>query len=84
MRLLQHQPLVSRSLRLGRLSLQTQMLQCIVEVFVNLLRLLAGLQVREILTDLLDQLIQHLDCHLQRKHAQVEQIQADMDLCKYK
>ncbi len=63
-RLLQHQPLVSRSLRLGRLSLQTQVLQCIVEVFVNLLRLLAGLQVREILTDLLDQLIQDLDRHL--------------------
>lgn len=51
------QALVRRALGLGGLSLQAQVLQCVVEVFVDLLRLLARLQVGEVFPDLLDQLV---------------------------
>lgn len=61
---LQHQALVRRTLGLGRLSLQTQVFQRVVEVFVDLLGLLAGLQVGQILADLLDELVQDLNGHL--------------------
>lgn len=61
---LQHQALVRGPLGLRRLPLQTQVLQCVVEVLVDLLRLLAGLQVGQVLADLLDQLVQDLNGHL--------------------
>lgn len=54
---LKDQALIGRALGLGGLSLQAEMLQCVMEVFVDLLRFLAGLQVRKIFSDLLDQLI---------------------------
>lgn len=61
---LKDQALVGGPLRLRRLSLQTEVLQCVLEVFVDLLRLLAWLQVGKIFSDLLDELVQHLDSHL--------------------
>lgn len=54
---LKDQALVGRPLRLGGFSLQTQVFQCVVEVFVDLLRFLAGLQVGKIFSDLLDKLV---------------------------
>lgn len=61
---LKDQALVGGALRLRRLPLQAQVLQCVLEVFVDLLRLLARLQVGKIFPDLLDELVQHLDSHL--------------------
>lgn len=54
---LKDQALIGRTLGLRGLSLQAEMLQCVMEVFVDLLRFLTGLQVRKIFSDLLDQLI---------------------------
>lgn len=54
---LKHQALVRGALGLGRLPLQAEVLQCVVEVFVDLLRLLARFEVGEIFPDLLDQLV---------------------------
>lgn len=54
---LKDQALIGRALRLRGLSLQAKMLQCVVEVFVDLLRFLTRLQVGEIFPDLLDQLV---------------------------
>lgn len=54
---LKDQALVGGALRLRGLSLQAEMLQCVVEVFVDLLRFFTGLQVRQIFPDLLDQLV---------------------------
>lgn len=54
---LKDQALIGRSLRLGGFSLQAKMLQCVVEVFVDLLRFLTRLQVGKIFSDLLDQLV---------------------------
>ena len=54
---LKDQALIGGALRLRGFSLQAEMLQCVVEVFVDLLRFLAGLQVGEIFPDLLDQLV---------------------------
>lgn len=55
--ILKHQALVGRALRFGGLSLQAEVLQCVVEVFVDLLRFLARLQVWKIFPYLLDQLV---------------------------
>lgn len=54
---LKNQALIGRALGLGGLSLQTKMLQCVVEVFVDLLCLLTCLQVGKVFSDLLDQLV---------------------------
>lgn len=54
---LKDQALIGRALGLGGFSLQAEMLQCVVEVFVDLLRFLACLQVGKIFPDLLDQLV---------------------------
>lgn len=44
---------------------QTQVLQCVVKVFVNLFCFFSRLKVWEIFSDLLYKLIQNLNCHLQ-------------------
>lgn len=54
---LKDQALIGGALGLGGLSLQAKMLQCVVEVFVDLLRLLTRLQVGKVFSDLLDQLV---------------------------
>lgn len=54
---LKHQALIGGPLGLRGLPLQSQVLQCVLEVFVDLLRLLAGLQVGQIFPDLLDELV---------------------------
>lgn len=54
---LKDQALIDGALRLWGFSLQAKMLQCVVEVFVDLLRFLTRFQVRKILPDLLDQLV---------------------------
>lgn len=54
---LKDQALIDGALRLRGFSLQAKMLQCVVEVFVDLLRFLTCLQVGKILPDLLDQLV---------------------------
>lgn len=56
-RVLKDQALISRALGLRGFSLQAEMLQCVVEVFVDLLRFLTRLQVGKIFSDLLDQLV---------------------------
>lgn len=55
--ILKDQALVGGALRLGGLSLQAEVLQCVVEVFVDLLRFLACFQVGKIFSYLLDQLV---------------------------
>lgn len=54
---LKDQALVGGALGLRGFSLQAEMLQCVVEVFVDLLRFLTRLQVGKIFPDLLDQLV---------------------------
>lgn len=54
---LKDKALIGGALGLRGFSLQAEMLQCVVEVFVDLLCFLAGLQVGEIFPDLLDQLV---------------------------
>lgn len=56
-RVLKDQALISGALGLGGFPLQAEMLQCVVEVFVDLLRFLTRLQVGKIFPDLLDQLV---------------------------
>lgn len=41
------------------------MLQCVVEMLVNLLRFFTGLEIGEVFSDLLDKLVQNLNCDLQ-------------------
>lgn len=54
---LKDQALIGRALRLRGFSLQAKMLQCVLEVFVDLLRFLTSLEVGKIFPDLLDQLV---------------------------
>lgn len=54
---LKDQALIDGALRLRGFSLQAKMLQCVVEVFVDLLCFLTCLQVGKILPDLLNQLV---------------------------
>lgn len=54
---LKDQALIGGALRLWGFSLQPKMLQCVVEVFVDLLSFLTRLQVGKIFPDLLDQLV---------------------------
>ena len=56
---------VDGPLGLGRLPPQAQVLQRVVEMLVDLLRFLTGLEVGEVFSDLLDELVQHLNRDLQ-------------------
>lgn len=61
----QDEAFVNGPLWLRGLAPQAQMLQCVVEMLVNLLRFFTGLKIGEVFSDLLDKLVQNLNCDLQ-------------------
>lgn len=67
--LLNDQPFIDWPFRLWWLSPQPQVLQRVMKVFVDLLRFLGWFQVRKIFPDFLNELIQHLNCHLDTENA---------------
>lgn len=60
----QHEAFVNGPLRLRGLPPQAQVLQRVVEMLVDLLRFFTGLEIREVFSDLLDKLVQNLNCDL--------------------
>lgn len=66
---LNDQPFVDRPLGFRRFSPQTQVLQRVVKMFVNLFSLLGGFKVWKVFPDFLYKLIQNLNCDLEKKQA---------------
>lgn len=62
---LKDETFINWPLRFWRFPPQTQMLQCVMKMFVNLLCFFTGLKIWKIFSNLLDKLVQNLNCDLQ-------------------
>lgn len=61
---LNDQPFIDWPLGFGRFPPQAQMLQRVLKMFVDLFCLLGRFEIRKVFPDFLNELIQHLNCHL--------------------
>lgn len=64
---LKNKTFINWPLRFWRFPPQTQVLQCVVKVFVDLFCFFSRFKIWEIFSYLLYELIQNLNCHLQEK-----------------